>query len=491
MRNNIAPDWVKDAIFYQIFPDRFAKGLDSYKPSGLQPWGSPPDYHSFQGGDLFGITEKLDYLEELGINAIYLNPIFQSPANHRYHTHDYFEIDPLLGGNGAFEKLLKESHSRGIRIILDGVFNHAGRGFFQFNHILECGSESPYVDWFHIKGFPLNAYSDGSQHTYKSWHGNKRLPQFNVKNPDVRRFLLNVAKYWTERGIDGWRLDAFKEIDDHSFWREFRDVVKGSNQDAYIVGEIWVDEKKRTAKKWLMGDQLDAIMNYGFATACISFFIGDKLDKGIMKKQGHRPKKTIRAGDFAKRIETMFLNYHKDVLFSQYNLIESHDTVRYLTLAREDKRILFLTTLFQMTYPGAPAIYYGTEIGLSGKRDPDCRRAMPWDESAWDISLLSFFRNLISIRKAHPSLRRGNYINLSSDSGKNVYAFMRSLGEEKIVVIINNNEGEYSVDVPTGNRFPDNTKLSCLLYGNSYIVRNSSIQGPSLGPLSGAILMVQ
>lgn len=213
----ITPAWVHDAIFYQIFPDRFARSQHLPKPNNLEPWETPPTTRGFKGGDLLGVIEHLDYLQDLGITAIYFNPIFQSASTHRYHTHDYYQVDPLLGGNAAFQKMLKAAHRRGIRLILDGVFNHA--------------------------------------------------------NPQVRQYIFDVARFWLEQGIDGWRLDVPFEIKDDSFWQEFRQIVKGINPEAYIAGEIpW------EAQHWLQGDQFDAVMNYQFTQACLGFFSNGKIN---------------------------------------------------------------------------------------------------------------------------------------------------------------------------------------------------------------------
>ncbi|HUT15140.1 MAG TPA: glycoside hydrolase family 13 protein, partial [Anaerolineae bacterium] len=280
----ITPEWVKDAIFYQIFPDRFASSDAVPKPNNLESWNSAPTRYGFKGGDLLGVVEHLDYLQDLGISALYLNPIFQSTANHRYHTYDYYRVDPLLGGDAAFRTLLTEAHGRGMRIVLDGVFNHASRGFFQFNHILENGAASPYLDWFTVRGWPLHAYSARQKPNYDAWWGLHALPKFNVDSPAVREFLLGVARYWIEEGVDGWRLDVPGEIKDDSFWREFRRQVKRANPDAYIVGEIWSD-----ARHWLRGDQFDAVMNYPFTKACLSFFVGRNLDSALVSGVGYHP----------------------------------------------------------------------------------------------------------------------------------------------------------------------------------------------------------
>ena len=194
------PAWVADAIFYQIFPDRFARSERVPKPAHLEPWEAPPTVDGYKGGDLLGIVERLDWLSGLGVNALYLNPIFQSASNHRYHTHDYFRVDPLLGGDAAFDELLAACHDRGIRVVLDGVFNHASRGFLQFNDILESGSASPYVDWFTIHEFPPNAYDSSRPPGYDAWWNLHALPKFRTENPAVREFLMSVGEYWMRRG---------------------------------------------------------------------------------------------------------------------------------------------------------------------------------------------------------------------------------------------------------------------------------------------------
>ena len=485
------PDWVQDAIFYQIFPDRFAHSQAVPKPDNLQPWGAPPTRYGFQGGDLIGVVEKLDYLAGLGINAIYFNPVFQSASNHRYHTHDYYRVDPLLGGDEAFRQLLKAAHARGMRVIIDGVFNHASRGFFQFNHILECGPESPYVDWFHIQDYPLHAYDASRKPNYGAWWKLHALPKFNTDNPAVRRFIFDIARHWIEFGADGWRLDVPIEIDDDDFWREFRQVAKAANPEAYIVGEIWVNELDRTGERWLQGDQFDAIMNYGFTAACIGFFVGELLDPALVRGQGHEPVHPLDAKSFADQIDTMLNRYAPEIVQAQFNPLDSHDTARYLTISRDDKRILKLTTLFQMTYPGAPSIYYGDEIGLRGGRDPDCRRAMPWHPAQWEADLLEFYKKVITIRKAHPALRRGSYVRLYASASLGVYAFLRQMDRQQIVVVLNNSESDYSVDVPVKGHLADGTTFRCLMSGEKCAVREDRLRGPALSPRSGAILLAQ
>lgn len=439
------PDWVKHAVFYQIFPDRFARGARTHHPKGLQfkPWGAPPEEQGFQGGDLPGIVEKLDYLAELGITALYLNPIFASASNHRYHTYDYFQVDPLLGGNEALRELLDEVHARDIRVVLDGVFNHASRGFWAFHHILENGPESPYLDWFIIHGWPLRPYSSSQRYrpNYDCWWDLPALPKFNTNNPGVRDYIMQVARYWIDFGIDGWRLDVPFEIDDDTFWRQFRQVVKDANPDTYICGEIW-----HMAQRWLQGDQFDAVMNYPFTRAVLSFFGAATLRPQY--SAGDVTYEPLGVPEFIEQVEQMQTCYHWDINSAQLNLLGSHDTARALWVLGGDKSALRLSVLFLMTMPGAPCIYYGDEIGMSSAGDPYCRAAFPWqDESQWDRELLAFYRRAIALRRKHPSLRRGEYRTLPVPDLQGVIAFSRALDQEKAIVIFNRNTEAVTLDL--------------------------------------------
>jgi cyclomaltodextrinase len=434
------PDWVKDAIFYQIFPDRFAKSDRVTKPSNLEAWDTPPTPGGFKGGDLLGVLEHLDYLEDLGITAIYFNPIFQSASNHRYHTHDYYQVDPLLGGNAAFRELLDAAHARGIRIVLDGVFNHASRGFFQFNHVLECGPQSPYLDWFTIKEFPLNAYDHNQKPNYNAWGGLHGLPELNTDNPQVREFIFGAAAHWVAFGIDGWRLDVPYDIDDDAFWQEFRRRVKAANLEAYIVGEIWHE-----AQRWLQGDQYDAVMNYIQARACISFF-GAQSIAPLWHGGSYSPRQPVDAAGFAQAIEDMLALYDWEITTAQMNLLGSHDTPRFVTMVGNDKPALKLAMLFQMTMPGAPTIYYGDEIGLSGGYEPASRGTMPWDRAVWDTDLLNYVRASIRLRKAHPALRRGTYRALLAEGP--LFAFERAYEGQRLIIAFNTATAGMTLNVP-------------------------------------------
>lgn len=466
------PDWVTDAIFYQIFPDRFAKSERVPKQDlNLEPWDSEPTIFGFKGGDLRGVTDHLDYLQDLGVNAIYLNPVFASASNHRYHTYDYYRVDPLLGGDEALRELIDQAHEREMRIVLDGVFNHASRGFWQFYHTLENGAASPYVDWFHFDPDRLNGkkhwgvyptqrerqliQQEGSYKAigYQGWWNLPALPKFNTSTPAVREFLFGVAEHWIRFGIDGWRLDVPAEIDDDSFWQEFRNRVRAINPEAYIVGEIWHD-----ARRWLQGDQFDAVMNYLLTTACLSFLPGDHLDlDATLQAGGYQGNvQRIDANGFADRIDWLLGLYPPETTRVQFNLLGSHDTPRFLTCAGGDLNSLKLSLMLLFTYPGAPCLYYGDEIGLIGRQDPGCRGTFPWDESKWNHDLRDFVKRLTKLRKSHSALRGGDYQRLYSADG--VYAFRRSMDAEDLLIALNTAEEARTIQIEAAASHPGKTQ---------------------------------
>ena len=428
------PDWVTDAVFYQVFPDRFARSPSVAKPAHLQPWDAPPTPFGFKGGDLEGIAERLDWIEQLGCNALYLNPIFQSASNHRYHTHDYYRVDPLLGGDEAFGRLVSECRLRGIRIVLDGVFNHVGRGFYQFNHILEAGEESPFVDWFHIHGFPLRAYDQREGPArYESWWGMPALPKLNTYNPDVREYVMRVGEHWIDRGADGWRLDVPQEITTEGFWEEFRRRVRARNPEAYLVGEIWDDASWWTAT----GERFDGTMNYLFCGYNVSFAGGDRIDREQATRLQY-PVGELDAAGYAAAVRGLIDTYPPRVLRSHLNLLGSHDTARILTVMGGDTASVRLAALLTFTFPGAPCIYYGDEIGLVGGPDPACRGAFPWNEGrSWNDDILAAFSSLAHLRQRSPALRRGRYEVLHAPPGQSLYVFAREHQTERLLIAVN------------------------------------------------------
>jgi len=485
MTSITTPEWVRDAIFYQIFPDRFARSERVPKPSNLERWDSPPTTYGFKGDDLLGGVEHLGYGQDLGVTAIYFNPVFQSAANHRYHTHDYFKVDPILGGNPALRMLQDEAHRRGMRIILDGVFNHASRGFFQFHHLLENGKDSPYLDWFIVNGYPLRPYyAPEGNHGYEAWWNLPALPKLNTDVPAVREFLWDVASYWIEFGVDGWRLDVPGEIDDDEFWQEFRCRVRAINSEAYTVGEVWHD-----AQRWLQGDQFEAVMNYLFTKAGLGFFVGDNLLRSEVARSGYDEIETLDAQAFADEVERTLSLYPRAVTEVQFNLLGSHDTPRFKTLARGDASAYRLATLFQMTFPGAPCIYYGDEIGLEGRHDPDCRGAFPWDEGRWDRDLHAFVRRCTTLRRAHPALRRGDFSWLLVD--KDLVAFGRSLEDERLVIVFNNGRRPILATVPVGDFVEDDTVLRNVWDDATVQVARGRVEGVRVPARSGVVLATQ
>lgn len=416
-----APAWTKDAIFYQIFPDRFCRSA-RYKAVGkFVEWGSRPTRENMFGGNLAGIEDHLDYIAGLGVNALYLCPIFKSNSNHRYHTVDYFEIDPVLGTLEDFDRLVKKAHKLGLRVILDGVFNHCSRGFFQFNSLMELGENSPYVDWFHVKGWPLNAYTD--KPNYECWWNYPALPKFNTDCPDVREYLFSVGEYWMKRGIDGWRLDVPNEINDDSFWQEFRRRVKAINKDAYIVGEIW-DEPLR----WLKGDQFDGVMNYLFRKATMQFLFDEK---------------PISIKEFGERMSRAFPENRGDV---PMNLLGSHDTTRLMSQPCASLERIKLAYAMMFFLPGAPCIYYGEELSMKGGKDPDNRRSMPWDrfEKLSKEPLYGFLKQMIELRKKNPVLRDGKLEIRYADNG---LAIERTLGKKSMTLVVLQDGAEFKFNI--------------------------------------------
>ncbi|MEP3479355.1 MAG: glycoside hydrolase family 13 protein [Fuerstiella sp.] len=407
------PKWVGQSVFYQIFPDRFAQSGQVKVGAEFEPWDSAPTAYGFKGGDLYGVTENLDHLQDLGINAIYFCPIFSSAANHRYHTYDYMQVDPLLGGNAALRQLLDAAHARNIRIVLDGVFNHASRGFWQFHHVLENGAASPYKDWFHMDPACMNGErpfqpypsvdaqqalnsGQGSLEAigYSAWWNLPALPKFNTNCKAVRDYLLEVATYWIKFGIDGWRLDVPNEIDDDDFWREFRQRVRAINPEAYIVGEVWGE-----AKRWLQGDMWDAVMNYQITAACLGYFGAEHLDlEETRRPSSFSNVKHLQGEEFAAEVERVTSMYGPEIAACQLNLLDSHDMPRFLTCCKGNTSSLKLAWLFTCCLPGAPCVYYGDEVGLDGRHDPDCRKGFPWNQTDWDQALFDWYKACIKIR---------------------------------------------------------------------------------------------
>jgi cyclomaltodextrinase / maltogenic alpha-amylase / neopullulanase len=475
------PEWVHHAVFYEIFPDRFARSEHFPKPGPVEDWESPPNYEGVKGGDLLGVIEHLDYLQDLGVNALYFTPIFQASSNHGYNTHDYLRVNPMFASDEIFDRLIREAHDRSMRIVLDGVFNHASRGFFPFHHILENGAVSPYLDWFFIKEFPLQAYEPGDPN-YEAWWNLPSLPKFNYENPHVRNYILEVGRYWLERGIDGWRLDAPDQINDHAFWEDFSRVCRETNSEAYLVGEIAED-----ASDWLRGDRFDGVMNYLFAYGCWVFFSPQPFAPETAGGWGESANRVPAhdAESFAGHLEYLWTNYPRQAALAQMNLLGSHDTVRIRNIFKDDSARQRLAVLLQFTFPGAPMILYGDEIGLPGGIDPDNRRTFPWDSPCWDHDLRAFYQKCIALRRSHPALCTGDYRILFARG--DILAYLRQNEQESLVVIFNRSETPYQANIDLSQHLPASTRLIDLLSPSETQLQDGHLRSYVIHPLSGAV----
>lgn len=461
------PAWVHDAIFYQVFPDRFANGDPSNDPDGTSPWGCAPTPHNFFGGDFQGVMDKIPYLKDLGITAIWFNPIFESVSNHKYDTADYLRVDDSFGDLAKFRELVDALHAEGIRVILDGVFNHTGDEFWAFQDIVEKGRESRYVNWYYIHDFPIRRYP---RPNYEAWWGFADLPKLNMGNPEVRRYILDVVTFWmTEVGVDGWRLDVPNEVD-HSFWKEFRDHVKSINPEAYIVGEIW-----HNGSPWLAGDEFDAVMNYVFRDAVLDFFA----------------RRTASASWLVARLEKLRADYPAQASAALLNLLGSHDTERALTAFGGNVSRMIPAIVFQMTYPGAPIVYYGDEVGMMGVKDPGCRGTMIWDEHKQNRNLLALHRRLIHLRRERVALRRGDMRWLLQDDPTRGFAFMRRYEDNAVIVAVCAGDEPITLDLALGGLPSGVTSFSDALTGRTCLVLNDRLKVEGLGPDAAVVLVSQ
>lgn len=400
------PDWAKGCIFYQIFPERFQKTGPSRE--GLEPWDAAPTRENYLGGNLRGIIDRLPYLSELGVECLYLNPIFEGDFNHKYATTDYYRIDPAFGTKVDLIELVDKAHAANIRVILDGVFNHCGIHFSPFRDLLEKGTDSAYRDWFYPKRFPVEidaaCYECVGDYPY--------MPRLNGANPDVRRYVRDVLLYWLGTAhIDGWRFDVADELDRHAvtWWRE---EVKRLFPNALLLAETWGD-----ASRLLGPDGFDSAMNYLFRDAMADFFARDAIPAEVL----------------LHRLNGMLMHYPEEIDCAMYNLLGSHDTARFLTETHGEMWRLKLAMAFQMLFPGAPAIYYGDEIGMTGENDPGCRGGMAWD--AMDADLLDWQKAMIALRKRHPALRRGEYRVLAARG--QLFALCRELDGDHVTALFN------------------------------------------------------
>jgi cyclomaltodextrinase / maltogenic alpha-amylase / neopullulanase len=430
------PNWVKDTVWYQIFPERFCNGDESNDPEGTLPWGSIEQVTNQQmfGGDLAGVIKKLDHIQSLGATGIYFTPIFKANSNHKYDTADYFQIDPQFGDLETVKKLVKEAHKRGIRVMLDAVFNHCGWFHPFFQDVLENGENSPYKDYFHIKEFPVFEgdprqfrFKDGeSMLNFDTFAFTPFMPKWNTEHPEVKDHLLKVAQYWiTECDIDAWRLDVSNEVD-HQFWRAFRKACDEVKKDFYILGENWDD-----SNPWLQPDQMHSVMNYSFTFPTWNYF-------------GRR---SFKASDLEESISHLLTLYPKNISPFLFNLLDSHDTTRVLSVCKGNKELAKLTYVFLLSFGGTPSIYYGSEVGLLGEHDPDNRRCMIWDEEKQDLSFFDHIKRLIECRKQYQAFREVDLQFVEANDETNHIVYKKQANGETFYFIINNHDQPLTLEL--------------------------------------------
>lgn len=408
-------DWMKQAVFYQIFVDRFNIGRKDKDMSYINcKWGDIPTPKTFAGGDLKGITEKLDYIKELGCNTIYLTPVFQSISNHKYDISDYFSIDSQFGNEEDLQELVENIHSRNMRIVLDAVFNHCSDEMAEFQDVIEKGRASDYFDWFIIDGDEVSEERDN----YEVFAACKYMPKLNTSNAEVQQFLIGIGCHYIDKyNIDGWRLDVSDEVS-NDFWRAFRKAIKGRRKDAVIIGENWHD-----AYTNLRGDQYDSIMNYSFTKACLDYFAFGEFD----------------AKHFAWKLNDILMRNNGIVNTMMLNLLDSHDTHRFFSEVKEDKFKIKAALCLLYLFPGAPCIYYGTEILMPGGYDPDCRRCMDWDKTGFQgeyKDIAGLLKELAAIRSSY-SFADG-IVRIYEKNG--IFILKNTLENDEIILFINNTD---------------------------------------------------
>lgn len=409
------PEWAKDAVIYNIFPDSFATGKRFISLIPTKKKHNGEITQGKLGGTLNGITENVDYLKELGVNCIYINPIFAAGAYHKYDLLDYYHVDPCFGTDSDFKKLVEVLHKNRIRVIIDGVFNHCGWKFFAFEDVVKNGESSKFKNWFYRLEYPVIRPDNGEDiPSYECFAYERLMPKLATDNPEVREYFCKVCQYWLkEYGIDGWRLDVASEVDD-GFWRAFRKAANEINPDALIIGEVW-----ETASHWLDGSIFNSAMNYDFRRHCRDFFAQE----------------AIGAEEFNSRVTNMLMRYRKSIAYAQLNLLDSHDVSRFLSLCGLDKRRLKLAVLFQMCFVGIPSIFYGDEQGIFGMLEDEYRHHMIWDG---DEDLFKFYKEVIELRHNNKALSRGSFETLKAEG--RLFVFRREYENERITIAINASE---------------------------------------------------
>ena len=561
-----APFWASNAVIYQIFPDRFRNGRSNNDPKTgdtryddpvlALPWGTlpegycrnyadgdtncpwrfddtPPDWsptkeaprgRDYMGGDLKGVDQYLDYLQSLGVNTIYFNPVFDSGSNHGYDTQDYYKIDPYFGTQKDWENLVKHADQRGMRIILDGVFNHLSSDspfFDRYHHYDTVGAcesvDSPYRSWFYFHdvepGTGSCVGSDGSPDsaTYDGWFGFDSIPVINKSLPEVQSYFLtgdnSVGRHWLNQGASGWRMDVMGDSSfPDGYWEAFRGAVKETKPDALIISETW--QKDSTLLRMLLGDRADSTMNYRLRDAVIGLLAPGSFDSKGFADSG----RVITPSEFAARLESIQEDYPQQAFYSLMNLLDSHDTERLLwTLTpgdettagkelnagnlAEGKQRQMIASLIQFTLPGAPTVYYGDEVGMTGDDDPDNRRTYPWEDLGGnpDQVMFAHYQALAALRKQYPALVDGTFHVLLADDETGVVTYGRKDGSQAAIVIVNRGDTEQTGSIPVSGFLPDGVVLQpAYTVGSggpaSVTVANGVLDG-TIGPNSALLLV--
>ena len=499
LANYQAPDWVHDSVFYQIFPERFADGDPSNnvrsgeylcygRPVVARSWGERPRPHSesggveFFGGDLQGIVQRLDYIQELGASALYLNPIFTAPSNHKYDVEDYKQVDRHFGGDAALVELRQALDERGMKLILDMVPNHCGVTNPWFL-AAQADLAAPTADFFTFRQRPDD---------YVSWMGVRSLPKLNYRSERLREWMYAgkdaIMRFWLRPPfrVDGWRLDVANMLAcqgesqlDHKIGRGIRRAVKTESPHAYLFGENFYDGTLQ-----LQGDELDAVMNYrGFSLPLLSWLTGFDI-YGTWRPELVDPQ-PLPTEAMAAQWRAFMSAVPWQVATQQFNLLGSHDTPRIATILDDDEARLRVAVTLLFTFPGVPSVYYGDEIGLKGGGDPDNRRCMPWDPREWNADRRAFYQALMKLRRTSPALRQGGY-QLLYASGDTL-AFQRESNEERLIIVARrSNDGLVALPVLHAG-LPDGIHLRELLTGNETVVTNGMLLLDSLPPVGAQI----
>ncbi len=415
----LTPEWANNKIVYQVFPSRFAT---SKKVDKRKWYKTPITAKTDLQGDLRGIINHLDHIKNLGVDVIYMTPIFESPSTHKYDTYDYYKIDPSFGTEDDLKELVEKAHAMGMKVIMDAVFNHTGTGFFAFEDVKKNEKNSPYFDWYYIEDFPLKA-KWGTKPNYKTFSYFGGMPKLNLQNEEAAEYCINVGRYWIEKcNIDGWRLDVADEST-HRFWRKFRKAIRAVKPDALMIGEIW-----HYAEEFLAGEEWDTVMNYPF------FFAVDNL---IVQEK-------IPVSKFLGQMGFLEGNLNKKVYPILWNLLDSHDTARFMYRCGENVDKFKLGVGIQLLWTGMPFIYYGDEYGMTGGGDPDCRRGMVWDEKYQNPEIYAWYRKLIQIRKEYPVLTEGRNVDVFCDDAHGVFAITKELNGSQMILLVHAKAGEVS-----------------------------------------------